>query len=343
MIYLVCYNDSMSENNNKIDFLAIGDIVIDAFIKLQDAKVHCSVDNINCELCVRFGDKVPYESVTVVPGVGNGPNAAVSASRLGLKVGLITNVGDDKHGQDCIDSLKKDNVSTEFVTIEKGKNTNYHYVLWYDVDRTILVKHTAFTYKLPSIPPVSWLYLTSLANDTLPYHMEIIDFVKKHPETKLAFQPGTFQIKLGVNVLKDIYANTEIFFCNLEEAEVISGIKTKDVRELAKGIKNLGPKIISISDGPNGAYLYHNDELWYLPVYPDSGPAIDRTGAGDAFASTFTAGLALGLPILDAFMLGPINSMSVVQGIGAQVGLLTREKIQEYLKKAPVDYKPKKI
>ena len=72
-------------NKKKIDFLAIGDITTDAFIRLKDAEVHCSVNNEKCELCVSFGDKVPYEFVEVVRAVGNSANAAVSASRLGLK------------------------------------------------------------------------------------------------------------------------------------------------------------------------------------------------------------------------------------------------------------------
>jgi sugar/nucleoside kinase (ribokinase family) len=72
------------------DFVAIGDTVIDAFIKLKDAEVHCNLNHETCELCVRFGDKVPYESVHVVYAVGNSPNAAVSASRLGLSSALIS-------------------------------------------------------------------------------------------------------------------------------------------------------------------------------------------------------------------------------------------------------------
>ena len=79
-------------NENKIDFLAIGDIVIDAFIRLNDAHVHCKIDTDGCELCLRFGDKVPYESITVVPAVGNSSNAAISASRLGLRSAIITNI-----------------------------------------------------------------------------------------------------------------------------------------------------------------------------------------------------------------------------------------------------------
>ena len=80
-----------------------------------------------------------------------------------------------------------------------------------------------------------------------------------------------------------------------------------------------------------------------MPMYPDPAPPVDRTGAGDSFSSTFTAAIALGLSPSEALAWGPINSMSVVQHIGAQKGLLTREKIEEYLKNAPEDYKATEI
>ncbi|OGG43148.1 hypothetical protein A2841_01860 [Candidatus Kaiserbacteria bacterium RIFCSPHIGHO2_01_FULL_48_10] len=327
----------------KIDFLAIGDIVVDAFIRLKDAHVHCRIDTDACELSLRFGDKVPYEEVTVIPAVGNSPNAVVAASRLGLRSAIITNIGNDKNGENCLNSLKKDRVATDYVAIEKGKLTNYHYVLWYDVDRTILIKHESFAYKFPKIGDVGWIYLSSMAENSLEYHKEIGAYLKGHPKVKLAFQPGTFQIKLGTEKLKDIYARTEIFFCNVEEAERILGLQNKDVWALSKGIVALGPKMVSISDGPNGAYLYHQGELWFIPMYPDIAPPFERTGAGDAFSSTFTAALALGKDPLVAFAWGPVNSMSVVQEIGAQRGLLSRPKLEEYLKAAPANYKAKKI
>lgn len=329
--------------NRKIDFLAIGDIVIDAFIKLQGAHVHSGIDTPGAELCVTFGDKIPYESVDVLNAVGNSPNAAVSASRLGLTSALITNIGDDQNGKDCLESLKKDNIITDYVTTEAGQKTNYHYVLWFGVERTILVKHAEFNFKFPNLEDVevSWMYLSSLASNSLPYHMEIAEYLKKHPETKLAFQPGTFQISLGTEKLRDIYAHTHVFFCNLEEAQKILNVETKDIKELAKGLHNLGPKIVAISDGPNGAYASDGTNIWYTPIYPDTAPAVDRTGAGDAFASTFTAALGLGKSIPEALAWGPINSMSVVQYVGAQKGLLSREKLEELLKNAPEKYKVK--
>lgn len=329
----------------KIDFLAIGDVVVDAFIKLKDAHVHCKIDTDSCELCLRFGDKVPYEDVKVLPAVGNSANAAVSASRLGLHSALITNIGDDKDGEECLKSLKNDGIETKFVTKEKGKKTNYHYVLSYDVDRTILIKHEKFSYKFPKpflgMPKVAWVYLSSLGENSLEYHKEIAKYLRENRDVKLAFQPGTFQMKLGTEKLKEIYQRTEIFFCNLEEAQRILGIDTKDVRTLSEGIRNLGPKIVSISDGPNGAYLYEDNKLWHIPIYPDIAPPVERTGAGDAFSSTLTSAIALGKSPLEALKWGPINSMSVVQKVGAQEGLLSRESLEKFLSVAPASYTPK--
>ena len=327
----------------KIDFLAIGDIVIDAFIKLKDAHIHCNIDHKGCELCLRFGDKIPYESLHIIPASGNSGNAVISASRLGLNSAIVTNVGNDQNGKDCLDSLKKNNIKTDFVKTEKNKNTNYNYILWYETERTILTKHTEFSYGLPKLPEISWIYFSSLGENSLSYHLEIAEYLKNHPETKLAFQPGTFQIKLGVEKLKDIYARTEIFFCNLEEAQRILNTKTKDILELSKGIKAFGPEMVSISDGEKGAYFYFNSELWQIPAYAPEIPAFERTGAGDSFSSTIVSALALGKSPLEALTWGPINAMSVIKKIGAHEGLLSREKLEEYLTNAPENYKIKKL
>jgi ribokinase len=328
----------------KIDFLAIGDIVIDAFIKLKDAHVHCKIDTEFCELCVRFGDKVPFESVEIVPAVGNSPNASVTASRLGLNSALYTNIGDDSYGKDCLKSLEKDGVITKFIKAHKGLPTNYHYVLWYGAERTILVKHTEFPYSFPKdMPEVGWVYLSSLAKNSLPFHKQISEFLKNNPETKLAFQPGTFQMEFGYDKLQEIYKRTEIFLCNKEEAQRILGSDEKDIKKLLEAVRNLGSKITVITDGPDGAYAYDGTDVWFIPMYPDIAPPVDRTGAGDAFSSTFTVAVALGKSTPEALIWSSINSMSVVQYVGAQKGLLSRQKLEEYVKTVPENYMAKRI
>src|SRR3989344_4775995 len=173
------------------DFLAIGDTVTDAFIKLKDAQVHCNINKEHCEITMRFKDKIPYEDVFVIPAVGNSANASVAASRLGLKSALVTNIGDDAWGKECLTALKKERVATKFVCRNKGKKTNYHYVLWYDDDRTILIKHQVYEYVLPKIGEPKWIYFSSIGETAVDFHDVIADYLENHPNVKLAFQPGT--------------------------------------------------------------------------------------------------------------------------------------------------------
>jgi ribokinase len=327
------------------DFVSIGDITTDAFIRIQDARVTCDVNHEKCRISFAFGDKVPYEFVEEVKAVGNSANAAVSATRLGLKTAYIADIGDDHNGGECLATLTKNGVSTEFITVHKNMPTNYHYVLWFEDERTILIKQQNYPYKLPVLEPAPrWIYLSSLSENSLPYHHEIAAYLKSHPETKLAFQPGTFQMKLGVQGLKDLYKLSKVFFCNVEEAHRILGTFEKlEIPVLLTKMRELGPEIVVITDGPKGAYAYDGAEGWFMPPYPDPKPPYERTGAGDAFASTFTAALALGKSIKEALMWGPINSMSVVQQVGAQKGLITREQLEKYLAEAPQNYIPSKV
>lgn len=327
---------------HNFDFIALGDITTDAFIKLTDVEI-TEKESARPKLSMRFGDKIPYDDLTLVPAVGNSPNASVSAARLGLNAALVTNLGDDDFGKEDIEALKKNGVDTQFVKVHEGKQSNYHFVLRYGPERTILVKHHEYPYEMPDIGSPKWLYLSSLGENSIPFHHDIADYVKNHPDTKLVFQPGTFQMQLGYETLKDVYGVSELFFCNKQEAQRILESKEEDMQKLLAGIHELGPRIAVITDGPAGAYTYDGKEIWHMPMYPDPAPPVDRTGAGDSFSSTFTSLLALGEPIPEALKRAPINSMSVVQYIGAQKGLLSREKIEEHLKNAPSDYKATQI
>jgi sugar/nucleoside kinase (ribokinase family) len=329
----------------QLDILAIGDIVVDAFIRLEDAELICDANKENCKLAVRYGDKVPYKFVEVCNAVGNAPNAAVSASRLGLSAGLLAFVGDDQNGRDCLDTLHKDNIDTTLVKTDTTKPTKYHYVLWYDVDRTILINNVTFPYSLGDIGSPKWIYFSSVGGTSIGLYHEVTAYLTAHPEIKLAFQPGTFDIQQGKEVLKDMYSLSEAVCINVEESQKILRETSRDLKVLLKGMATLGPKIILITDGIDGAYGYDtrlgDEGFFFMPVYPHE--PVERTGAGDAFFSTVVSCLAMGKLLDEALTWGPVNSMSVVQQIGAQKGLLPREKLEEYLKNAPADYVLKKI
>ncbi len=336
--------DNNSNNDSQLDVLAVGDVVTDAFIDLIEKYEHINETEKGPELAFPLGTKIPYDHAQVIAGVGNAPNAAVAFARLGLKSGLISNVGGDDWGKDIIRALKSNKVDTRFVHENPGKVSNYHYVIWYEQERTIFIKHEEYDYKWPAFRPndiPKWVYFSSISDNAMPYHDEISDWLDQNPEVKLAFQPGTFQMSEKLSDrMRRLYQRAEVVALNREEATDVFDANHDDIHDQLNKMHEAGIKIALVTDGPNGAYASDGNKRWSMPLYPDPAPPLERTGAGDAFASTFTAALMKGADVPSALLWAPINSMNVVQHVGAQEGLLTDDQLDYYLRNAPQDYHP---
>lgn len=330
-----------------LDVLSVGDVVTDAFIKLFDERAQTYENEQGKWLAMPFGSKIPFQDAQVIAAVGNAANAAVSFARLGLHSGLISNVGRDQYGREIIDALEDERVDTRFVRINRGKISNYHYVLWYKDERTILIKHEEYNYQWPRFAKSDvpkWLYFSSISKNALEkYHDMVVDWMDDNPEVKLAFQPGTFQLEAGVERLKELYARTTVLVVNREEAVMISKGDYDDLHGLLDKLHSFGPKTVVITDGPAGAYASDGQDRFRMPPYPDPAPPKERTGAGDAFASTFVASIIKGNTIEGALQWAPINSMNVVQNVGAREGLLAESKLEIYLQHAPEWYKAERF
>ncbi len=325
----------------RVDFLAIGDTVVDDFITIKDARVHCEIDNEACTICMRFGDKVPFESSTVIYGVGNAANAAVAAARLGLSTAFVSHVGADERGDKILETFAAEGIDTKHIERDPKVPTNYHYVLSYESERTILVKQNEYSYVFPKdLPEPKAVYFSSINEKAVQYRDDMVAYLESHPDIFFAFQPGVFEIRSGAQAFSHFYKRANFVICNKEEAERILGLPVgTHIDELLAGLSALGPKTVILTDGRNGAYARNETGQFFVPMYPDPRAPVERTGAGDAFASTVAAALVLGEPLEKALLWGPINSMSVVQEIGAQRGLLSRQNLEGFLEHAPAEYK----
>lgn len=326
--------------------LAVGDIITDYFIKLPEdvASIQSFTDDEGTWLKFPLGAKLPYVEAETVPAVECSPNAAVSMSRLGLTAVLMSWLGDDGPGHDMIKYLEEQGVGTEELVVEKGKKTNRHFVVRYGPERTKFQDFEGYSYEWhdPRQRP-DWLYLGVLGKKTWPLHMSMLQYLESNPDIKLAFQPGMFHLEWGAERMKDFYRRSEVVVLNREEAVEVTGGDHADVHDLIDKLHALGPRIVAVTDGPDGAYASDGENRFSMPLYPDPAPPVDRTGAGDAFASTFVAALAQGHDLESALRRAPINSMAVCQKLGAQAGLLTEKEIEEWLHKAPESYHPSRL
>jgi ribokinase len=323
--------------------LCIGDIVSGAFVTLSEDYVEMATDAKGYKrLSFELGAKLPYKDLQEVKAVECAPNAAVSMSRLGLDVSLMAWLGDDKVGQEMATYLEGEGVGTDNLAVEAGKKSNYHLYLKYGADRTKLQKFEDYSYQWhePSVKP-DWIYLGVLGEKTWPLHEALLAYLEDNPDVKLAFQPGMYHLMWGTEKMAPFYKKAAIVVLNREEAVQVTGKDHGNMPDLIQALHQLGVKFAVITDGPEGAYASDGQKTLFMPIYPDPKPPYDRTGAGDAFASTLTAALALGESMETALAWAPINSMNVSQYLGAQQGLLRKEQLEAFLKDAPGSYTPK--
>ena len=316
------------------DLISIGDSVIDTFLKLTDGEVKCSLNREECKICIEYGDKIPLAGPPVSMVAGNAANNAVGSSRLGLKTGIYVNVGEDEGGERTIKKFKDEKVDTKYVVVNKGMENNYHTVLNFQGERTILIYHQPWEYNLPDLDKASWVYFTSVSPSFVQSNIigQLVQYIQR-TGAKLLYNPGTYQIKEGVKRNPQLLSLTEVFIINKEEAKKILGYDEKEevkIKQLLKRVCDLGPKISIITDGDKGSFGFDGEKFYQLGIFPAH--LVEMTGAGDAYATGVLAGLFYGKDLSEAMRWGAANGASVVEQVGPQAGLLTYHGMQEKLR-----------
>ncbi len=203
------------------DLISIGDSMMDTFIKINDAHVMCTINKESCELCVKYGDKIPVESVQHIVA-GNAPNNAVGSARLGLKTAIYVNVGSDDSGFRIKKKLTEEKIDPVYIKVNEGMESNYSAVLNFQGERTIFVYHQQWDYQLPKMEPSKWVYFTSASASFVKGTLtkDLAEYIKSSG-AKMGYNPGTYQMKAGVKNYPEILEATEVFFVIFEEAKLI--------------------------------------------------------------------------------------------------------------------------
>src|SRR3989344_387460 len=326
----------------KHDVISIGDTTIDHFFFIHDASVACKLNKEDCYITLHFADKISVDKYgwTVA---GNATNNAVASARLGLKTSFYTVIGDDMQGHSIYWHLKKEKVDTKLIQVEKKQATNISSVISFQGERSILVYHVPRNYTLPILPESRWVYLTSAGPmKSLPkLHKQTFAYLKKYPKTKLGFNPGTHQMKMGLKALLPFIRRSEVLSLNVEETERMLGLKSGTPhKKLLAAMYKMCPKIFVMTNGPEGSYSFDGITMRFLEIYDT--PIVERTGCGDSYTSGFIAALANGFDVVEAMRWGTMNAAFVIRKIGPQDGLLHKNEMLKMLKKAK-NLKPKVI
>ena len=310
------------------EVITIGSATVDAFAQTGEKYFHHDM------YCYPAGGKIIINDLEFHIG-GGGTNTAVALSRLGLKTAYIGKLGTDDNANRVLKLLEKEKVDTSLIPKKKGR-TGFSVVL--DAkqhDRTILTyKGSNDELSIRDIPELKckWIYLSSMVGKAYKTIEKAAVRARKQG-IKVAFNPSSYLAKQGKDYLERLLKNTTLLIMNKEEASMILN-QDLSPKKLLQELHNLGPEIIVITDGKNLVRAY--DGKTFYQMKPTPVKIVETTGAGDAFASSFLAGLIKKNDISFALKLGLVNSQSVIQHHGAKNKLLTYKKAMQKIKNIEV-------
>lgn len=316
------------------DVITVGSATVDAFADTDSELVKIKSSSSEEDLIAYpSGTKMIIKELDFKIG-GGGTNTAVSFSRLGLKTAYLGKLGVDANGDKVIELLDKENI--DFIGPRKKGKTGFSVILdSIEHDRTILT-HKGVNNKLlweqvnKRKLNSKWLYLSSMMGKSLDMMKRLARYANKKG-IKIAFNPSSYLIKEHKEDVLDILSNTKTLIFNREEAQLLCG--NKEIKKLLKECNGKGPDITIITDGKEGCYSYDGKVMY--KVYANNVKVREATGAGDAFASSFIAGLAKGKDLKTSLELGITNAESVIQNVGAKEVLLTYRKALNEMRKNP--------
>jgi ribokinase len=347
--------------------LTIGGAMIDTIAIIESDRIE-RMAMLNAEtsfLLLEEGRKVEALEVSTHCG-GGAVNTAVAMARIGLDVAALIKVGPDDRAQAIIARLTAEGISTRWVMRDARAPTGAS-VLLSSHDRNAAV----FTFRGANTllqPPdlrdeafaVDLVYVSNLSNKSADCYPAIVDKGKANGAV-VAVNPGVRQLSARGGAFLQHLAQVDILVINRAEADaLVAGLVGKfgeggptiklepgerPPALLARGLtgggfqmslpaflrafRKLGTKYTVLTDGRGGAYAGMEGELLYCPAL--EADVAGTAGAGDAFAATFAAYIALGQPSQAALRAAAINAASVVAHVDTQTGLLKRHAIDKQL------------
>lgn len=259
---------------------------------------------------------------------GKGANQAVAARLCGADVFMVAHVGEDIFGSAILTNLEGFGVNTTYVRRINGSFTGVAPIF---VDRSgqnriIVVKGANDTLKPSDVEAIGEVLKSA---DFIILQFEIpletvyytVDFARRN-KIRCILNPAP-----GQTIDPTATSGLDYLVPNENEAEIISGMKVRDVadaKDCARQLLSTGVRHVIITLGPNGSVFATGDHVQHFPAIPMK--SIDTTGAGDAFIGSFAAFVAEGLAQEAALKQANLYAGLSTTGVGAQKSFWNRSR-----------------
>lgn len=262
---------------------------------------------------------------------GKGANQAVAAARLNGDVCFIARVGNDIFGQQALDLFRKENINTDFISIDDINPSGVALITVDDMGENCIAVASGANGNL-SIGDIKQAEQVLLKAKVLLIQLEIplatieyvIGFAKRNNK-KLVLNPAP-----ACALADELLAGITVITPNETEASMLSGMEVADMdsaKQAARVLSTKGIETVIITMGQAGALLYHQNK--FSLVATNKVNAVDTTAAGDVFNGALAVALSEQKSIEEAVRFANIAASISVTRLGAQASAPYRNELVE--------------
>lgn len=262
-------------------------------------------------------------------------NVAIGCSRLGLKTGWISRLGNDEFGRHIFNFVRGEGIDVSQLELVDGFPTSLNF-------KEIMEDGSVRTFYYRTNSPTTALTIDTLDEDYIKnakiLHItgifpavdkdknidllkHAVAIAKKHG-VLISFDPN-IRLKLwnkeeARTVLREFLPYVDIFLTGEEEADLL--LDESNPKEIIEKCKEFGMSYIAIKQGERGSVGYHNSEYMEAPPVKAK-KVVDTVGAGDGFDSGFIYGILNNWPLEKTLHFANTIGSMVVSVTGDNEGL----------------------
>ncbi|MCB1246488.1 MAG: ribokinase [Acidimicrobiia bacterium] len=274
----------------------------------------------------------PGETLTGGPFMatdgGKGSNQAIGAARLGATVSFLTAIGTDDYGSRARRLWEHEGVDASGV-IEVDDATMVGIVIVEETgENRIIIAPGALTHLTPD-------HIVEHTDDIAASDVALVS-LEIPTETaiaalRIASETGTMTVlnpAPATPLPDEVWRWVDVVTPNETEAAVIADVGAYDhLEDLAGALHDRTGSAVALTAGGAGVMVATPSGAMTRPAIPPSS-LVDTTGAGDSFNAALAVGLASGMSLTDAAVLGTYAGSHAVSVRGVVPALPTRTDLE---------------
>ncbi|MCC3303367.1 carbohydrate kinase family protein [Sneathiella sp. HT1-7] len=342
---------------SQLNALTIGSATIDVIASVDDQDIErMTMHNATSSfLLLEEGRKIDVSSIKSSVG-GGGTNSAVALARLGYQTTALVRVGNDLEGKKIQEVLSMEQINTDLMIKDSALPTGQAIMVMSHVrNPTIFTNRGAnIAFCEDEIDPALFkgqnlVYIASLSGNSAACLTKIARLAKE-AGAFVATNPGIRQITYWSGDIVESLSHIDLLSINAVEAEQLAltllpkgqamadtkssgegpvllekGLGGRTFESFVQEVCKIGPKIVLVTNGAEGAYVGTPDGIRFHPA--GKSEVSNTAGAGDAFATTFSAYAAIGADLDICLKAATANALSVIAAPDTQSGLLMKTEI----------------